>query len=165
MNNNHHSHGGRAAHASGTVAAHPDVVFATVTDIAALPSWNAVMTRVIELPPALEPGAEWVVEFHALGRTWRSRSRLEEIDTSARRFVYEARTDDGNPSFAQWRWQVDPDPAGSRVTVAYELNPATFWRRVLLARVRARQLSRRELPASIQALATAARTRAADPAT
>ena len=165
MSTSSRSHRGRAAHASGTVAADPDVVFATVTDIAALPSWNAVMTRVVEQPPALEPGAQWVVEFHALGQTWHSRSRVEEIDTTARRFVYQARTDDGNPSFAQWRWQVKPDPKGSRVTVAYELHPATCWRRVLLAHVRARQLSRRELPASIQALTLAARARTTHPAT
>jgi hypothetical protein len=39
--------------------------------------------------------------------------------------------------------------------VTWELHPATFWRRVLLVRIRARQLSRTEIPASLAALARA----------
>jgi uncharacterized protein YndB with AHSA1/START domain len=55
----------------------PDMVFRTITDIARLPEWNAAMTKVVEAPAELAPGAEWVVEFHALGQRWRSRSRVE----------------------------------------------------------------------------------------
>ena len=145
--------------ASAIVAAHPDAVFRTITDIAALPAWNARMTRVLEQPAVLEPGAEWVVEFRALGQTWRSRSTVEELDADRRRFAYRSRTDDGNPSFGSWTWDVAEDPDGSRVTVAAELHPVTFWRRVLLGRIRARQLARTELPASLAALtgATGAR--------
>lgn len=140
-------------HLSTVVAAPADAVFETLTDIDGLPEWNKVMTAVVESPPLLAPGAEWVVEFHVLGRTWRSRSTVEELDESRRRFAYCSRTDDGNPSDARWSWQVDADPAGSRVTVAVALHPATFWRRVLLARIRSRQLARTELPASLSALA------------
>ncbi len=78
-------------------------------------------------------------------------------DAEARRFAYRSWTDDGNPSYAGWSWEVAEDPAGSRVTVAWELHPVTFWRRVLLVRIRARQLSRRELPESLTALAAAAK--------
>jgi hypothetical protein len=46
------------------------------------------------------------------------------------------------------------------VTITLELHPVTFWRRVLLAKVRARQLARTELPRSLAALATAARSEA-----
>jgi uncharacterized protein YndB with AHSA1/START domain len=134
------------------VAANPDAVFRTLTDIAGLPSWNARMASVIDQPSALEVGAEWVVEFHVLGRTWRSRSTVEELDVALRRFAYWSRTDDGNPSYGRWAWQVAEDPAGSRVTVAWELHPVTFWRRVLLGRIRARQLARTEIPASLAAL-------------
>jgi hypothetical protein len=68
-------------------------------------------------------------------------------------FAYRSGTDDGNPSYAIWRWVVeDASDGGSKVTVSWDLNPATFWRRLLLARVRARQL-RREVPASIDSLA------------
>jgi uncharacterized protein YndB with AHSA1/START domain len=140
---------------SAVVPATADAVFRTLTDIEYLPAWNDVMTSVIESPPSLEAGADWVVEFHALGQTWRSRSTVEELDPVRRRFAYRSRTDDGNPSFARWTWQVDGDPAGSRVTVAYELHPVTFWRRVLLARIRSRQLARTEIPASLAALARA----------
>jgi uncharacterized protein YndB with AHSA1/START domain len=143
------------AHASKTVQASADTVFRTLTDIARLPEWNDVMTSVIEKPDRLEVGAEWLVEFHALGQTWRSRSVVEEIDGAAHRFVYRSGTDDGNPSYAQWTWTVADDDAGSRVTVAWELHPATFWRRVLLVRSRARQLARNVIPASLAALARA----------
>ena len=45
------------------------------------------------------------------------------------------------------------------MTVSWDLYPATFWRRVLLGRVRARQLARTELPASLTVLAQAAEGR------
>ena len=144
-------------HASAVLLARPGAVFSTLTDIARLPSWNQNMTAVIDEPPVPEAGAEWVVEFHVLGRTWHSRSIVEELDIASRRFAYRSRTDDGNPSHARWVWEVAEDPAGSRVTVTWELHPATFWRRVLLGRIRARQLARTELPASLAALAAASK--------
>lgn len=146
------------ATSSAVLDATPDAIFRTLTDIGRLPEWNSVIRRVLELPPTLEPGVEWVVELHALGQTWPSRSRVEVIDPTERRFAYRACTDDGNPSFALWTWAVAEDPAGSRVTVTWDLHPATFWRRVLLARIRARQLARTEVPASLRALEAAART-------
>lgn len=145
----------RGTRAVAHVAASPDAVFRTLTDIAGLPSWNTRMTSVVDQPVSLEVGAEWVVEFHALGQTWKSRSTVEELDATRRRFAYRSCTDDGNPSYASWAWEVADDPGGSRVTVAWALHPVTFWRRVLLSRIRSRQLARTELPASIAALAAA----------
>lgn len=144
-----------------TVPRAPDDVFAFLTDVDRLPDWNAIMTKVVERPDALVPGAEWVVELKAMGNTWRSRSRIEEYDEARRAFAYRSCTDDGNPSYALWRWAVAPaaDDA-ARVTVSWDLHPETFWRRVLLARIRARQL-RREVPASIDSLARAMREAAA----
>jgi uncharacterized protein YndB with AHSA1/START domain len=144
--------GGKAS-VVGTVPSAPSEVFSVVTDLERLPEWNAIMTRLVECPDTLEPGIEWVVEFKALGNTWRSRSRVEEYDPNQRVFAYRSSTDDGNPSYTLWRWTVEPEGDGaSRVTVSWDLNPATFWRRALLARIRARQL-RREVPASIDSLA------------
>lgn len=144
-----------SANASTTIPATADAVFETLTDIARLPEWNGAMTSVIEQPDRLAPGSEWVVEFHALGQTWRSRSIVEEFDLAERTFVYRSATDDGNPSYARWTWNVADDGAGSRVSVTWALHPATFWRRVLLARIRARQLARTEIPGSLAALARA----------
>ena len=141
------------AEASMVMPATADAVFAILTDIGRLPEWNQRMTSVIEEPAALEIDAQWVVEFRALGQTWRSRSTVEEFDVAARRFAYRSMTDDGNPSYAQWTWTV-AETSSARVTVAWTLHPATFWRRVLLVRIRARQLARTELPASLAALAS-----------
>jgi polyketide cyclase/dehydrase/lipid transport protein len=137
--------------------------FGTITDLARLPEWNARMTEVLELPDRLEPGAQWVVGFQVFERRWRSRSRVESIDVGALRFAHRTQTDDGNPSFADWRWEVEPLQRGCRVTVSWELHPATFWRRAVLARVRNHQLARTEVPASLAALADVVRTRTATP--
>jgi uncharacterized protein YndB with AHSA1/START domain len=134
---------------SAKVDAPADAVFAKITDVAELPSWNAAMTRVCERPEKLGPGAHWVVEFHVLGRTWRSRSLCESLDATERRFTYRSGTDDGNPSYARWQWAVRPSGDASEVEVSWELHPVTFWRRVLLARVRARQLAKQEVNASL----------------
>jgi uncharacterized protein YndB with AHSA1/START domain len=158
-----------ATYASAVIAASPDAAFRTLTDLARLPDWNAAMTSVVEQPDLLEVGAEWVVEFRALGQRWRSRSTVEEFDVAGHRFVYRSGTDDGNPSYARWAWDVSEDPAGSRVTVTWTLHPVTFWRRTLLVRIRGHQLARTEIPASLAALAAAvtdpvhhARSRPAD---
>jgi uncharacterized protein YndB with AHSA1/START domain len=144
-----------ATSASAIMPASPDAVFRTLIDIASLPAWNQRMTGLVDQPANLEAGAEWVVTFHVLGRTWRSRSTVDEVDVASRRFAYRSRTDDGNPSEARWTWEVTDDPAGSRVTVTWSLHPVTFWRRVLLGRIRARQLANTEVPTSLTALAAA----------
>jgi uncharacterized protein YndB with AHSA1/START domain len=123
--------------ATGVVAADPDEVF-----------------RLITTPERLTVNAQWVVTVTALGQSWPSRSTVLELDPSSRRFAYPSQSDDGNPSYADWSWQVTDAPGGCRVTVSLALHPVRFWRRVLLARIRARQLQRRELPASLAALAS-----------
>jgi uncharacterized protein YndB with AHSA1/START domain len=140
---------------SAELAVPAEAVFSTITDVSRLPTWNAVITAVIEKPECLEPEAEWVVAIRAMGHSWRSRSRCEVIDTDRGVFAYRTQTDDGNPSYARWRWEVSAHDGASTVRVGFELHPETFWRRLLLARVRARQLVRRELPASLAALAQA----------
>jgi hypothetical protein len=130
-------------------------VFALVTDLDRLPEWNAIITQVVERPATLGPDAEWVVELKAMGNRWRSRSRLLELDAGTRRFAYRSQTDDGNPSYGEWTWTIAEDPAGSKVTVSWELHPATFWRRTLFARIRHRQLNG-EVRASLPALARCA---------
>lgn len=140
----------------------PDTLFVALTDLAGLPEWNDLIVGVAERPAALEPGAEWVVEMEQGPLRWRSRSTATHVDPGARTFAYRSRTDDGNPSYATWAWRFAPSLDGTRVTVRWELHPVTFWRRSLLVRVRARALRRREVPASVAALAQFAARRAAD---
>jgi hypothetical protein len=65
---------------------------------------------------------------------------LQELDPVSRRFAHTSCSDDGNPSFAYWTWELAPTDAGTRITVSWELQPKTFWRKWLLARIRHRQL-------------------------
>lgn len=134
------------------VPADPDAVFEAISTIDRLPAWNDAITAVVEAPNQLVDGAEWVVELHALGQHWHSRSTLTHLDPRARRFSYRSSTDDGNPSWAGWRWSVDEHPDGAKVTVEWDLHPATFWRKLLLVRIRRRQMVRHEVPASLAAL-------------
>jgi uncharacterized protein YndB with AHSA1/START domain len=146
---------------SGTIGAASSDVFALLSDLDRLPDWNAIITKVVDRPAALVPGAEWVVELKAMGNRWHSRSTVQEYDAARHVFAYRSSTDDGNPSYALWRWEVAPAADGAaRVTVSWDLHPETFWRRVLLARIRNGQL-RREVPASIDSLARALREAAA----
>jgi uncharacterized protein YndB with AHSA1/START domain len=140
------------------VAAAPGDVFALITAPERLPEWNDAIVRVVDAPQQLSVGAEWVVQLSALGQSWHSRSIVLDLDPGTRNFSYRSQTDDGNPSYAEWSWHVADAPAGCEVTVGLALHPATFWRRVLLARVRAWQLRRREIPASLAALASRAAT-------
>jgi uncharacterized protein YndB with AHSA1/START domain len=130
--------------------ASPDEVFCFVTTVDRLPEWNAAITRVVEPLRELAPGREWVVEMRAMGNSWRSRSRVLHHESTSRLFSYRSCTDDGNPSYGDWTWRVTPDAEGAHVAVSWELHPRTFWRRVLMARIRNRQL-RAEVRASLQA--------------
>lgn len=122
------------------VEAPPDEVFALITDINRLPEWNREIRTVHECPTDLTPGAEWVVEIHAMGTHWRSRSTLLDLDREAGVFAYESRSDDGNPSVATWAWRVAPHARGAEVHVAASVIPRTFWRRHLFSKIRSRIL-------------------------
>ena len=136
----------------------PDSVFRLISTPALLAEWNRAIVRVVDAPAQLSPGAQWVVQLSALGQSWQSRSTVLELDPASRRFSYRSQTDDGNPSYADWSWHVTDAPGGCQVTVSFVLHAVTFWRRVLLATVRARQLRRQELPESLDALASRAMT-------
>src|SRR5712692_4988499 len=115
----------RLVSASRIVGASADDVFSVVTDRSRLPEWNAAITSVLEHPDPLSVGAEWIVEIHALGRTWQSRSEVETLDPIGRVFAYRSAPDDDNPSYALWTWIVASHPNGALVTVAGELHPLT----------------------------------------
>lgn len=140
--------------ASVVIEADPDEVFATITAIDRLPAWNARVREVLETPPdpLLPPGTEWVVQMVVPPARWPSRSASVVCDRGRRRFEYVSQSDDGNPSRVVWQWSVLPDPAGSAVTVEWDASVRTFWRRLLFARLRRRQLAA-EVPASLAALA------------
>jgi uncharacterized protein YndB with AHSA1/START domain len=148
---------GRTGTAELSVSSPASDVFGLLTDIDRLPEWNSIIVKVVERPETLSPGAEWVVQLKALGNSWESPSTVEEFDPARFVFSYRSQTDDGNPSYTRWRWTVEAAAGGqSRVTVSWDLHPQTFWRRALLVRVRGRQLQR-EVPVSINSLASALR--------
>jgi hypothetical protein len=137
--------------ATTRVDAPPAVVFARLTDILRLPDWNHAITEVLEKPTQLVPGAVWKVRLHALGQSWVSRSTLDELDDAHRRFRHRSQTDDGNSSYADWDWSVEPEGDGAQVTATVVLHPITFWRKYLLVHLR-RPVLRKEMHASLAAL-------------
>jgi hypothetical protein len=145
----------RKGSASRHVAAPADVVFGMVTDLSRLPEWNQRIRRVVELPPKLVAGAEWVVEIKLVGKRFNSRSTVMEIDERARRFVHRSKPDDDNPSSTVWTWEVEHDGDGSQIIVGWDLQPLTLGRRLLAAPMRALQIPRDDVPASLAALVTA----------
>jgi uncharacterized protein YndB with AHSA1/START domain len=137
---------------SGHVEAPPDEVFDLITSVDRLPEWNACIAKVLEPRTGLEEGAQWVVEMNVHGMRWPSRSTLIECDRGARRYTYRSQSDDGNPSFALWTWELSPaDGGGTDVTLRWNFNPRTFWRKAILVRIRNRQ-SRHETHASMRAM-------------
>jgi len=142
---------GKQESVSAQVAASPSAVFSIVTDVSRLAEWNEAITDVVEAPEHLEAGSVWKVRLHALGQTWVSKSQVSVIDSVTGRFAYRSQSDDGNPSYVDWEWQVDADPDGSIVTLTADINPITFWRKHLLVRIR-RPALRKEMRASLAAL-------------
>jgi hypothetical protein len=131
-------HGSADAH----VDADPRDVFARLIDLDRLPEWNDAIEAVLETPAALVEDSEWMIRMHAMGTRWDSRSHVLELDRDELRFVHRSMSDDGNPSYIIWSWTVTPEGAGARVNVQWAGHPKTFWRRVLLARIRSRVLRR-----------------------
>jgi uncharacterized protein YndB with AHSA1/START domain len=148
-------------HASRIVDATPDSVFELISNVERLPEWNAAIEEVVDRPVTLAPGAEWTVRMHPPHiPTWGSVSKVDVIDTTARRFCYETRNTDGNPSFVTWSWTVVPDgEAEAVVAVSWHCELRTFDRRYLAGPIRKRGLAR-EVSRSLDALADALTTRA-----
>ena len=67
------------------------------------------------------------------------------------RFGYRTRNEDGNPSYTLWRWEVDPDDSGTKVSVRWDVYLKTLDRRLLAGPIRQRQL-RKEVAASLRAM-------------
>jgi hypothetical protein len=116
--------------------------FAVITDIERLPDWNLEIPKIVESPAVLEVGSEWVVTIHAMKTRWNSRSRVTEIDAARGVFTYRSQSDDGNPSYADWRWQLNETPAGTRVHVEVDIRPRTFMRKALFSRIRKSSLEK-----------------------
>jgi uncharacterized protein YndB with AHSA1/START domain len=122
--------------ATTVIDASPAQVFERITDIAHLPDWNLEIPKVIESPTTLEVGAHWVVQIHAMKARWNSRSTVTELDAERGRFAYRSQSDDGNPSYADWCWDVAPEGDGTRVRVSVHGHPVTLFRRVVASRIR-----------------------------
>ena len=143
----------REFHGAATtrVSASAREVFDLITDLDRLPEWNQAIERILEHPEALTPGAEWVVVMHPSGTPrWKSRSHLEEIEPCAR-LVYRSHSEDTNPSYARWQWEITPAHDGVQVTVSWDGHPKTIGRKLIAAPIRRRMLER-EVAASLDAL-------------
>jgi hypothetical protein len=140
------------------VDADPMSVFDLITDVDRLPEWNRAIEAVVERPAKLAEGTQWTVRMHPPRMpAWGSVSRVEHFDRNTRRFAYETRNTDGNPSYVRWAWKVDTDEDGTTVVVTWDCYLETFDRRTFAGPIRKRGLAR-EVPASLTALAAAVRS-------
>jgi uncharacterized protein YndB with AHSA1/START domain len=141
--------------ASLQVDATPQAVFDLITDVSRLPEWNTAIETVLGRPAELAQGAEWTVKMHP-PRTppWTSISRVEELDRGRRRFAYETRNGDGNPSYTKWAWEITGADGGAAVTVTWDVYLKTPSRRYFGGPLRKHQLAR-EVPNSLTAMAGA----------
>ena len=113
---------GDSWHPTGSVNAAPGPTFRLITDIDRLPEWNRAIERVVEAARDLSQGTEWVVKMHPnRGMTWQSRSHVEEIDNDVRRFKYRTWNAAGNPSDADWKWEVVPLGSMAQVSVSWDV--------------------------------------------
>jgi hypothetical protein len=69
-----------------------------ITDLERLPLWNAAVDQLLERPTVVTVGAEWVTLMHPRrSPSWKSRSRVDNIDREHLRFAYTSRNEDGTP--------------------------------------------------------------------
>ena len=133
------------------LSASADDCFDLISSVDRLPEWNERIHHVVEAPSGpTRVGDEWVVEMRAMASRWNSRSRIGAVDRDGGRFALRSQTDDGNPSYADWEWLMEPAGEGTDVTVSWRLYPKTFWRRLLLSKIRHRQL-KEEVRGSLRA--------------
>ena len=137
--------------AETVIKASPREVFDRITDIEHLPDWNLEIPEVLELPAVLEVGAQWVVRMHAMKTHWNSRSTVTELDPARGRFAYRSQSDDGNPSYADWLWELTEVDDGTRVAVSVAGHPRTFIRKRFISRIRPRGL-RKAMQQSLETL-------------
>lgn len=137
---------------SREIQAPPEAVFAHITDIEGLPSWNDRINEVVDKPRNLAEGAAWTVCVKANGATWNSHSEVLELDPTQHRFVHRSKREGNNPSYALWTWTVHLSETGSEVTVTCEPHPKTFLLKCLLLPIRKGPL-RKEMQASLNKLA------------
>ena len=141
--------------ASARINATPQAVFDLITDVGRLPEWNAAIEAVLERPPALAEGAEWTVKMHPPRMpSWKSVSRVEQLDRRHYRFAHRTRNADGNPSYVRWAWEVAGAGHGAEVTVTWDCHLKTLDRKLLAGPMRKRQLAR-EVSKSLSAMASA----------
>jgi len=143
--------------ATTQIDAEPQAVFAALTDIARLPEWNDRIAAVVQPPGgSLAPGSVWKVQMHVPPAKWVSVATVRTYDPVTLRFAHRSQTDDGNPSYADWTWKVTPAGDGAQLSVTWDINPRTFWRQLLFAKLRRRQLAD-EVPTSLAAIAARSR--------
>jgi uncharacterized protein YndB with AHSA1/START domain len=101
---------GHVASRTAHVAAPPEQVWATLTDVAAHPTWRPGLTRV-EMLPAPEGRAAW--REHEGG----SRISYETVEAVPPRRLVTRITDRNLPFGGRWEFDVRPAAGGSDVTI------------------------------------------------
>jgi uncharacterized membrane protein len=112
------------------VGAPSEAVWALVSDVTRTPEWSPVVRRSEWLSEPAGPvvGARFRGHNRFNGFRWSRECVVTEVE-HCRAFAFE--TLGGDQTQTRWRYQLDPDSAGTRVTLAYEVVSMPRWVRLL----------------------------------
>jgi uncharacterized protein YndB with AHSA1/START domain len=100
----------RELRAETFVAAPPDRVWATLTDLSRMPDWSPELVRMLPLKPGGLRVGQWYLGINRRrGVVWPTRSVVAEVEPE-RRLTWDTRS-----SGARWIWELLPEGDGTRV--------------------------------------------------
>lgn len=113
------------------VDAPPEVVYELVSDITRTPEWSPVVKNSEWLGGAThaEAGARFVGHNRFNGFRWSRECEVSEAEPG-RLFAFSTFGKQGEEQ-TRWRYEIEPEGDGSRVTLAYEIVTMPRWVRFL----------------------------------
>lgn len=113
------------------VDASPDDVWALVSDVTRTPEWSPVVRQIERMDGPHEPtaGARFVGHNRFNGFRWSRECEVSEAEPG-RVFAFST-FGKGGEEQTRWRYEIEPEGDGSRVTLAYEIVTMPRWVRFL----------------------------------
>lgn len=113
------------------IEASPDAVWALVSDVTRTPEWSPVVRRIewLDGGDRARPGARFKGHNRFNGFRWSRECEVSEAEPG-RVFAFSTFGKQGEEQ-TRWRYAIEPEADGSRVTLAYEIVTTPRWVRFL----------------------------------